>query len=171
MRTTKYLARTAMIAALYAAVTLIAAPIPFGSVQFRISEALTVLPLLYVEAVPGLAIGCLLANIASTPWDMLFGTTATLLAALATYFSRRLWIGVWPPIVFNMFLVPVVFLFMPDFPYPYWFNVLTVGLGQLGAVLLLGVPLYYGLKKAARRGLPVGRPSRPVNGPTKNALR
>ena len=171
MRTTKYLARTAMIAALYAAVTLIAAPISFGSVQFRISEALTVLPLLYVEAVPGLAISCLLANIASTPWDMLFGTTATLLAALATCFSRRLWIGVWPPIVFNMFLVPVVFLFMPDFPYPYWFNVLTVGLGQLGAVLLLGVPLYYGLKKAARRGLPVGRPSRPVNGPTKNALR
>ena len=58
-----------------------------------------------------------------------------------------------------------------DVTAPYWLNVLTVGLGQLGAVLLLGVPLYYGLRKAARRGLPVGRPGRPANEPTKNALR
>lgn len=153
MKTARYLARTAMIAALYAAVTLIAAPLSFGAVQFRISEALTVLPLFFIEAVPGLTIGCFLANLASTPWDLLFGTLATLLASLTTFAVRKWWLGVWPPVLFNMFLVPVIFLFMPDFPTPYWLNVFTVGLGQLGAVWLLGVPLYFGLKKAERRGL------------------
>lgn len=152
MKTTKYLARAAVIAALYAAMTLITAPIAFGPVQLRISEALTILPLFYLEAVPGLAIGCLLANVLSGPWDMLFGTLATLLAAVATRLVRKVWLGVWPPIVFNMLLVPVIFLLMPEYSSdPYWLNVLTVGAGQLIAVLGLGLPLYFGLRSASRR--------------------
>ena len=59
----KSLARAGMIAAIYAALTLIFAPISFNAVQFRISEAMTVLPILLPEAVPGLAVGCLVANI------------------------------------------------------------------------------------------------------------
>lgn len=152
MKTTKYLVRTAMIAALYAALTLIAAPISFGPVQFRISEALTILPLFYLEAIPGLSIGCLLANIISGPWDMLFGTLATLMAALCTFALKKVWLGVIPPVVFNMFLVPVIFILMPEYSAdPYWLNVLTVGAGEAVAVAALGVPLYYGLRSARKR--------------------
>ena len=78
----KSLARAGMIAAIYAALTLIFAPISFNAVQFRISEAMTVLPILLPEAVPGLAVGCLVANIlggAALP-DVIGGTLATLIA-------------------------------------------------------------------------------------------
>ena len=80
------LTRGAIIAALYAAITLLLAPISYGEVQVRIAEALTLLPILLPEAVPALTIGCLLANIlgGTTIFDILFGTLATLLAAICT---------------------------------------------------------------------------------------
>ena len=85
------LTRAAIIAALYAALTLLLAPISYGEVQIRFSEALTILPVLLPEAVPALAVGCLLANILGgcTIFDILFGTLATLLAALCTRALRR----------------------------------------------------------------------------------
>lgn len=145
---TLILTRTAIIAAMYAALTFAVYPAAYGAIQFRLSEMLTILPLFYVEAIPGLTIGCLIVNIFSGPWDMLFGTLATLLAALATYFLRKIYLGVWPPIIINALLVPVIFLFYPEsFPAPYWLNVLTVGAGQAGAVLVAGIPFYFGLKK------------------------
>ena len=110
------------------------------------SEALTILPLFYVEAIPGLAIGCFIANMASGPVDMVLGTAATLVAALVTRLVRKVYLGVWPPILFNALVVPVIFLTIPDITTPYWLNVLTVGAGQALAVLALGVPLYIGLK-------------------------
>lgn len=153
MKTARRLTRIGVIAALYAALTLLLPALAYGPVQCRLSEALTVLPLFYVEAIPGLAIGCFLANLASTPWDLLFGTLATLLAACATYFVKKIYFGVLPPIVFNMLLVPVIFILNPDpaTSAPYYFNVLTVGLGQLIAVAGLGIPLYFGLRAAQKR--------------------
>lgn len=153
MKTAKRLTRVAVIAALYAALTLTLPVLSYGPVQCRLSEALTVLPLFCVEAVPGLTIGCFLANLASTPWDLLFGTLATLLAAVCTYFLKKIYLGVIPPVLFNMLLVPIVFILNPDpaTAAPYYINMFTVGLGQLIAVVLLGVPLYFGLKRVQKR--------------------
>ena len=87
-RPTKFITRTAVIAALYAALTLIVYPIAFGNIQARISEALCILPLFMPEAIPGLTLGCLIANLFSPNGvlDVAVGTGATLLATLATYF-------------------------------------------------------------------------------------
>lgn len=89
---TKSLVRMAVIAALYAGLTYAVLPLSFGAVQFRLSEALLILAAYSGSAVPGVALGCLLANIASPlgPIDMAVGTLATLLAAFAVhFFSRR----------------------------------------------------------------------------------
>ena len=81
---TRSLTRAALIAAIYALLTVIFQPISFGAVQFRISEALTLLPVLMPDAVPGLFIGCLLSNLlgGGVWFDVLLGSAATLLAAL-----------------------------------------------------------------------------------------
>jgi uncharacterized membrane protein len=147
---TVFIARSAVIAALYAALTMLVYPIAYGPVQFRVSEALAVLPLFYAEAIPGLYIGCMLANIAGGPMDMLLGGAATLLAAILTYRSRKLFPGVLPPIIVNALLVPVIFLTIPDIETGYFVNVLTVGAGQLAAVAGLGVPLYFALRSAIK---------------------
>ena len=151
MKKTIVLTRTAVIAALYAVVTLLVYPIAYGPIQCRVSEALTILPLFYAEAVPGLTIGCFIANCFSGGWDMLFGTAATLIAALCTYFSRKIYLGVWPPVVCNAFIVPVIFLLYGDFSEPYWFNVLTVGAGEAIAVLVAGTALYFALRPLVKR--------------------
>lgn len=151
MKTTLMLVRAAVIAALYAVVTLLILPFSFGPIQLRISEALTILPLFYFEAIPGLAIGCLIANMASGPIDMVLGTLATLIAASLTFVLRKIYLGVWPPIIINALVVPLIFLTIPDITTPYFINVLTVGAGQLISVLALGIPLYFGVKPLTRR--------------------
>jgi uncharacterized membrane protein len=145
---TIFIARSACIAALYVALTMLCMPIAYGPVQFRVSEALTVLPLLFPEAVPGLFVGCLLANLASTPTDVILGSAATLIAAVLTRCSRKIYLGIIPPIVVNALLVPVIFLTIPEIETGYFFNVLTVAAGQAGAVAGLGIPLYFGLKRS-----------------------
>ena len=86
-----FIVRAALIAALYAALTLALYPISYGPVQFRVSEALTLLPVFMPEAIPGLFVGCLLANLigSATIWDIVFGSLATLIAAVLTYATRR----------------------------------------------------------------------------------
>lgn len=111
--TTKNLTRAAMIAALYTVLTLLLQPISFGQFQFRISEALTLLPLLLPEAIPGLTAGCLLANLlGGAVWfDVAFGTIATLLSALATRRLRRKpQLAAAMPALFNGMIVgPIVY--------------------------------------------------------------
>ncbi len=144
--------RSAVISALYATLTLVLAPFAFGPVQFRISEALTILPLFCVEAIPGLAVGCLIANIFSgSMWDILIGTTATLLASICTRLVKKIYWGVIPPIIFNAFLVPIVFLTIPSVTEPYFVSVLMVGASELVSVIGLGVPLYFALKKISQK--------------------
>lgn len=150
MKKTAVLVRAAVIAAMYAALTLLTYTFSYGNIQFRISEALTVLPLFYFEAVPGLMIGCFLANIASTPMDMLIGPIATLIAALLTWILRKWYFGIWPPILVNALMVPVIFLSMPEMPV-YWINVLTVGAGQVLSVFALGLPLYFAYRPLYRK--------------------
>lgn len=88
---TRSLCLSAIIAALYAALTLCLPALSYGAVQCRLSEALTLLPMVLPQAVPGLAIGCLVSNLLSPVglWDALFGTLATLLAGLFTHKLRQ----------------------------------------------------------------------------------
>ena len=147
-QTTKFIARTAIICALYTALTFAFAPISYGPIQVRVSEALTILPLFCIESIPALALGCLLSNIPMGIWDMVIGTFATLLSAIATRFSKKFYFGIIPPVVINALLIPLIFLTMPGVSGAYWFNALTVGLGQAISVCGLGIPLYFALKKA-----------------------
>lgn len=147
---TRYLVRAALIAAVYVALTYLAGVLnlAYGPVQFRFSEALTVLPFLLPEAVPGLFIGCVVSNLLS-PYgalDLAAGSLATLLAALWTGRCRRRYLAPLPPVVCNAALVGAMIAwyeagpgagFAPAFAY----NALTVGAGEAAVCCLLGLPL------------------------------
>ena len=88
-----YLARAAVIAALYCALSVAFNAIAFGPVQFRVSEILVLLPLIFPEAIPGLAIGCFFTNFFFSPFgvfDMVLGTLATLIGAVGTVAGAQL---------------------------------------------------------------------------------
>ena len=138
---TRALARGAVIAALYAALTLLLAPLSYGAVQIRFSEALTLLPILLPEAVPALFVGCLLSNILGgcMIFDIVFGSLATLLAALCT---RRLRSFFWPaaamPVLFNGVIVGTVVhvCYSPAIPLP--LCMLSVAAGEAISCLIVG---------------------------------
>ncbi len=164
-----FLTVSAIIAALYCAVTLIAAPSSFGPVQFRISEVFTVLPAFSLAAVPGLTVGCLLSNligfmIGANPIgliDALFGTSATLIAAVLTYFvgkSAKNWIKLafapLPPVLFNGVIIGIE-LAMLDGSFSFglfWPLAGSVALGEMVTCYLLGVPLILMLLKRDSKG-------------------
>ena len=110
---TRNLTRASMIAAIYCVLTLMFQPISYGPVQFRVSEALTLLPVLTANAVPGLFIGCLLANLlGGAMWyDVVFGSIATLLAAVCSRKLRNIPAAAAAmPVLFNGLIVgPVVY--------------------------------------------------------------
>lgn len=136
------LAAGGIIAALYIALTLIFAPISFAQIQFRISEALTLLPVLSTASVPGLFVGCLTANlITGQPWqDVLFGSLATLLAALLTRrFRKNIYLAAAMPVLLNAVVIGLM-LYLVYGLHPY-ISFLTVGAGQAVVCYLLGVPM------------------------------
>ncbi len=150
----------AMTAALYAALTLGLAPVGFGPIQFRLSEVLCVLPFLFPSAAPGLFIGCLLANIIS-PYgalDMIFGSAATLLAALCTMLLGRENSGVgrkllacFPPVFFNAVMIGAVIAITGaengSFGALFAINAFQVGLSEAVVVYGAGFPLLMWLPK------------------------
>ena len=140
--TTKMMAQGAVIAAVYVVLTLVFAPISFGAVQFRISEALCILPFFTVAAVPGVSIGCLLANIlagAALP-DIVFGTLATLIGAIVSYRLRNIskWLVCVPPILANAIIISFVLKFAYGLTDLIPYMMLTVGIGEVLAVGVLG---------------------------------
>lgn len=141
----KNLCLAAVIAALYAALTLSFQAISFGAVQFRVSEAMTLLPVLFPEAVPGLAVGCLISNLfnpmGATVYDVVFGTLATLMAAVLTSRIRAsVWVRALPPVICNAVIVGLVLTYAYGIDM-LWMNMLTVGLGEAVVCYVLGVPL------------------------------
>ena len=142
--TTRDLTFAAVLAAVYAALT-VALPIPqFGPVQCRLAEALTVLPFFFPGATPGLVVGCFIANLFSPyPLDILCGTLATLLACLLTQRMPNRWLAPLPPVLCNAVIVGAEVAwfetgFTSAFPAAYAFNAFTVGLGELIACYVLG---------------------------------
>lgn len=150
-RSTRSLVRAALIAAIYCLLTIIFQPISFGAVQFRISEALTLLPVLMPEAVPGLFVGCVLSNLLGGGiwYDVVLGSIATLLAALCTRRLRsRPLLAAAMPVLFNGLIVgPVVYLAYVRAPGEAVNYLLlassmgTVALGEAVVCYVLGLPL------------------------------
>lgn len=147
----KSLCFSAVIAALYAALTLGFQAISYGPVQFRVSEAMTLLPVLFPEAVPGLAVGCLISNLfnpmGATVYDVVFGTLATLMAAVLTRrIKGSIWLRALPPVLCNAVIIGLVITYAYGVDL-LWMNMLTVGLGQAVVCYVLGVPLVRVLEK------------------------
>lgn len=147
----KSLCLSAVIAALYAALTLGFQAISYGAVQFRVSEAMTLLPVLFPEAVPGLAVGCLISNLfnpmGATVYDIVFGTLATLIAAVLTHrIKGSIWLRALPPVISNAVIVGLVLTYAYGIDM-LWMNMLTVGLGEAVVCYVLGVPLIKVLEK------------------------
>lgn len=157
---TTLLVQGAVIAAMYAALTYVAGmfDLAYGSVQFRFSEALTVLAAFTPAAIPGLTIGCFLGNLGS-PYgivDILCGTLATLCAAVFSYLARNVRVKNLPllsmlfPVLFNGVIVgaEIVLLLPEGFTlYGFLINALWVALGELVVCYAGGIPLSVAIEK------------------------
>ena len=147
----------AIIAALYVVLTLIANAMGLSNyaIQVRFSEALCILPYFTVAAIPGLTVGCLLANIltGALVWDVIFGSLATLIGAIGTYLLRKHKVlMMFPPVIANAVIVPFVLRYgygltwmfhEVEWSIPYF--ALTVGIGEIISVCLLGGLLLHAL--------------------------
>lgn len=143
----------ALIAALFAALTLISASLglAIGPFELRFSEALCILPVFFPAAVPGLTVGCLLGNLlcGGVFWDLIFGTLATLLGALGTRFFRtKRFLPFLPPILANSLIIPPVLYFAYGFRESgFWFLFFSIFVGE---VLSAGVFGFF-VKKALEK--------------------
>ena len=138
-----FIAQAGIIAALYVVLTVFVAAfnLASGAIQVRISEALCVLPFFTPAAVPGVIIGCFLSNIitgAMLP-DVIFGTFATAIAAVASYLLRnhRFLVTV-PPVLANALIIPFVLKYAYHLDDAVWFMMLTVGAGEIISCVGLG---------------------------------
>ena len=147
--TTRSITLSAAIAALYAALTLLLAPISYGDWQCRVSEALTMLPLMMPQAIPGLFVDCVLANLLGPSagiTDIVFGSLATLIAAIGTwYFRKNKWLAAACPVVANGVIVGLVLSL--SFNLPFFLTAVQVAAGEVLAVLV-GLVLIKALEKA-----------------------
>lgn len=149
---TKYLTQGAAVAALYVLLTLLAKlfGLDSGQIQLRLSEALCILPVFLPAAVPGLTVGCLLANLlcGNIFWDVVFGTLATLIGAIGTRLLRdRPLLALLPPILSNTIIVPFVLAYAYCLPGSVPLFMLTVGIGEVLSCGVLGRLLYNTLNK------------------------
>ena len=150
---TRQIALNGIVAGLYAAITILTASFAYGNIQFRISEALMMLLLFEPSLTVGLTIGCLIANLFSTVsvLDIVIGTAATLLACLLTTRIKKPALAPLPTILVNAVMVGAMlsWLYMPS--EQFWYGLLVfggeVGAGEAAVLYVLGLPLYYAMKK------------------------
>ena len=146
-----FIVHASVIAALYVVLTFVANAFGLANyaVQVRFSEALTILPFFTPAAIPGLTLGCLLSNIltgCALP-DIIFGTFATLIAAVFTWMLRsNKWMAPVPPIAANTAIVPFILYYAYGIR-PLWFSFLTVGAGEIVSCGILGMFLLNILSK------------------------
>ena len=149
---TKQLTQGALIAACYIVLTLVSQLLGLasGPIQIRISEALTILPVFMPAAIPGLTVGCVVANLISgcALWDVIFGSLATLAGAIGTYYigkkrPRISWIS---PVLTNSLVVPLMLRFVYGAEGSYWYFLATILIGEIICCGGLGNLLYLGLK-------------------------
>ncbi len=142
-----YWVRAAMIAAIYVVITLIFAPISYGVIQVRISEMLMVLPYFTIAAVPGLFVGCMIANIFGGfgMLDIVFGSLATLISAYLVTKIKKKYLVPLPPVIINALIVGAVLSTVLEMPF--YMTAIWVGVGQVIACYGLGYPLLLFLEK------------------------
>ena len=160
----KRLCRAGVIAALYVVFTYVFAPLAFGPFQIRPAEALCILPLFFVEAVPALFVGCMISNLTSPYlfYDVFMGSLITLFAAFISYMVGRyikkdglkIFLGGLPPVILNAFLIPMMIVFLYGDPMQtavqgvYITMVFSFLLTQSIWVYGLGTPLYFFIKNS-----------------------
>lgn len=148
-----FIVHAAVIAALYVVLTLLANALGLANfaIQVRFSESLTILPFFTPAAIPGLTIGCIISNLLTgcLPLDILFGSIATLLGALGTYYLRNLskWLAPLPPIVANTLIVPFVLAYVYRFEGSIPYFMITVGIGEAISCGILGMIVLKVLQK------------------------
>lgn len=145
-----FLIQAAVIAALYAVLTLVLMPFSYGVMQIRVSEALTVLPYFTPAAIPGLFIGCLLSNMIGPygVFDIVLGSAASLIAAICSYLLRKHPMLVpLPPVITNGVMIGLMLHYVYGVPFAPWACILWVGLGELISCYVVGLPLMKLLKK------------------------
>ena len=156
----KFIATSAVIAAAYVALSLLSAAfgLAFGRVQLRLSEVLCVLPVFTPAAIPGLFVGCIISNLLSfSPLDILFGSLATLIAAVLTRAFRNIrfkdipLLSLFPPVIVNAVIVgtEIAVFFMPNeaFLPAFLINAVQVFLGQMIVCYVFGIPFYFAMKR------------------------
>lgn len=143
---TKKIIRIAVVAALYAVLTLALSWISFNSIQFRVAEILIILCFFRKDYVYSLVIGCAIANCFSPMgvYDITFGTIATLLSALSVAFIKRIEIGLSLTVIFNALIVGAELYYVLESPF--WFSCGFVAIGEF-VVLVVGYFVYLGLRK------------------------
>ena len=156
----KFIATSAVIAAAYVALSFVSAAfgLAFGPVQLRLSEVLCVLPVFTPAAIPGLFVGCIISNLLSfSPLDILFGSLATLIAAVLTRAFRNIrfkdipLLSLFPPVIVKAVIVgtEIAVFFMPHaaFLRAFLINAVQVFLGQMIVCYVFGIPFYFAMKR------------------------
>ena len=162
MLKTKLIARAGIISALYVAISLLTYPLASGTIQVRIAEGLTLLPLFFVEAIPALFIGCLLVNFLTgcAFWDIILGSLITLLASLLTYFiakivkkrAYRIILGGIFPVMLNALILPLIWLLLSmGVEEVYYISAIYIFLGQAISVYGVGTFVVLGTEKLNKK--------------------
>lgn len=155
--TTKRLVRTGLISALYVVLSLVTFPVASGALQFRASEGLTLLPLIFSESVVGVFVGCLISNLITgcTLLDMIFGSLITLLCAGLTFLTGKViknkfanvFVGGLFPVLLNAFLLPLVWYYSYGrLEYMYILQVVFLLISQSLSVYLAGGLMISGIR-------------------------
>ncbi len=160
MKNTKYLSKAGMIAALYVILVMIEIPfgqLAYGPIQVRIAEALVLLPLVELAAIPGVFVGCLIANLILTfssgfgLIDVVGGSLITLISAYLTSKMPNKILGILPPVILNALIVSIwVSSFFPELSY--WAVAAGIGAGELIAVGLFGNVVLYAYSRMKKSG-------------------
>lgn len=152
-----FICQAAMVAALYVVLTFVCGSFASGPIQVRISEALTILPYFFPAAIPGVTVGCLLANLFTgcAILDIILGALATLLGALGTYALRHhTWLAPLPPVLANTLIIPWVLRLAYGIEDGILYLMLTIGIGEIISCYILGLLLLFGLRKV---GVPLSK--------------
>lgn len=151
MKSTKFIAKSGLVAALYVALTL-----PLGSLasapffQIRPGEGLCLMPVLMAPSIYGLALGCFIVNLlTSSVFDAIIGATITLIAGYLTRKIKNVFLAGLPPILLNAIFLPAMFVLM-GYETAYWYTFFQILVSQTVWIYGLGIPVYLIIKKISK---------------------
>lgn len=139
---TKKIAQVGIIAAVYAVLTMVLAPISYGNIQFRISEVMTLLAFFNPVFIPGLTLGTFIANLMSPLGviDIIFGTMATFISVFMMSKMKNIFIASLWPVIVNGVVIGLELNYL--FQLPLWLTMFQVAFGEFVVVTIIGVPLF-----------------------------